>query len=192
MGAPGVGHVAEECLELQALGRGALGVQHLVADHILDGTHQAHLGAQAVLQDVLDEIGSGGLAVGAGNADHGHLPRGVSIPVGTGQGKAAAGVGEQHIFPFRRRLLAQNAGSALFKRHGDIFVAVGIVAADGHKQVSRLHGAGIIGDAGDFPAQIGVYLQGLEPLENGLEFHGTSSYGMRNGEDSVNPGRCGW
>ena len=91
VGAAGVGHLAEEGLQFETLGSGAFGVQHLAADHVLNGAHQAHLGPQAILQNVFDQVGGGGFAVGAGDADHGHLPGRVAVPVGAHLGQAQPG-----------------------------------------------------------------------------------------------------
>ena len=70
MGAARVQHLPEELLELVTLRRGALRVDEFRADHVAVGAHQAHLYARAGLQQMLHQIGGGGLAVGAGDGDH--------------------------------------------------------------------------------------------------------------------------
>ena len=74
----GIDHPAQELLQLICVRRGVLGVQHLVTDDVRVRSDQADLRVQALLEHVLDERGDGGLAVGAGHADHGQLTRRVA------------------------------------------------------------------------------------------------------------------
>ena len=195
MGAARVGHLPEQGLELQAFGGGPLGREHLLADHILNGAHQTHLGPQTVLQQVLEKIGGGSLSVGAGDAQHGHFLRRVAVPIGGGQSQPQPGIGQPDIAALGGRSLAEDAGRPPLLGHGNILVAVGIEAPDGHEEVAGLHGAGVIGNAGDRGLRISAELQGVEPPEQFLEFHGKASCISQNQRGyawPVNPGRYGW
>ena len=180
MGAARVGHLAEQLLQLEGFGGGALGVQHLVADHVLDGAHQTHLGPGLLLQDALDEIGGGGLAAGAGNADHGHLAGGMVEPVGGHQRQRLAGAFHLHIgdIPLRHTLTHHTHGT-LFRRYGDEPVAVHRLAADGHEHVARRGGAGVIADAGDLLRHIGGGREHLKALQYVVQFHMIVSLSLR-------------
>ena len=72
MGAARLLHLIKQLLQLEGLRGGALGFDDLVADHILNGTDEAHLGAQGLLQHGFQQIGTGSLAIGAGDAHKGH------------------------------------------------------------------------------------------------------------------------
>ena len=64
MGAAGGAHPGKQLLELQGLRCGTLSGHHLVADQILVGADQAHLGPQLLFQDGLEQIGGGGIFEG--------------------------------------------------------------------------------------------------------------------------------
>ena len=140
MGAPGVGHLPQQLLQLEGLRRGALRGEHLAADHVLDGADQPHLRPGLLLQNTLDEIGGGGLAAGAGHAHHGQLLGGMVKAVGSHHRQRPPGV--RHPDEGRavlRHLFAQDAHRALFPRHGDIFVTVCRHTGDGDEQIAALH-----------------------------------------------------
>ena len=169
MGAARVGHLAEQPVQLEGFRRGALGVQHLIADHVLDGAHQPHLGPGLLLQNALDEVGGGGLAAGAGDAHHGHFPGGMIEPVAAHQGQRPAGTGHLYIGDISlRHTLAYHAGRALFRRHGDKPVAVHRLAADGHEHVARSGRTRVIADAGDLRFHIGSGGKNIQPVQQVL------------------------
>ena len=157
MAAPGVGHLPEQLLQLVGLRRGALGVQHPVADHVLDRADQAHPCSGLLLQDALDEVGGGGLAAGACHADHGQLVGGVveAVRADDRQGPAAV----RHLDIGRavlRRGLAHHAGRALLPRHGDILMSVRFRTGDGDEQVACLHRTGVVPHLADVRVQVGT------------------------------------
>ena len=173
VGAAGVGHLAEQPLQLEGLRRGALRGERLPADHVLDGADEAHLGAGLLLENALDEVGGGGLAAGAGNADHGHLPGGVIEPAAGDDRQRAAGILHNHIGNLTFRCtLAYNAHGPLVPGHGDKSVTVRLRASDGHEQAAGLGLAGVVADVGDIGVQIGVDLQQGQVLEHIAELHG--------------------
>ena len=165
VGAPGVAHLAEELLQLEALRRGALRGQLLRPDHVAVGADQTHLRAERGLQDVLDEVSGGGLAVGAGDADHGHLPRRVAEEVASGDGQSIAGILHQNIgdLPLGRAL-AQHHSRALFRSGGDKVMSVADRAHNGDEEIAAAGAAGIIADAGDLHGGIGVHLNNRNVL----------------------------
>ena len=177
MGAARVGHLPQQLLQLEGLRCGALGVEHLAADHVLNGADKAHLGSGLLLQNTLDEVGGGGLAAGAGNADHGQLPGGVVEPVAGDDRQRPAGILHDYIGNSGIRcMLADNAGRAPFPRHGDIFMAVRLRAGDGHEQAALPGLAGVVADIGDVGVQVGIRLQNGEIPENIDEFHTKVSF----------------
>ena len=168
MGTAGSHHGPEQGLELIGLRGGAAGGEHTVPDQVLVGADEAHLGSQRTLQHRLQEIGGGGLAVGAGDSHTGELFRRMAEPVGGDQSQGGPGVlshqpGTRKVrFPaaeYRRR--------SLFKGLGDEVLTVGLVARQGREEVPRRYGAGVVADAGDLrvifprPARQGHSLQQL-------------------------------
>ena len=155
MGAAGVRHLPKELLHLKGLRGCALGVEDLIPDHILIGADEPHLGPGGVFQDILQEIGGGGLAVGAGDAHHGHLPGRVVEEIGPHHSQGSAAVFHLDIgnVPLRRRL-AQNAHCPPLHRSRDILVAVGSKAGHGDEQVPGLGLPGVVADAGNLHLQI--------------------------------------
>ena len=167
-----VRHAAQQPLQLEGFRRRALGVDHLAADHVLDGADQADLRPGLLLEDALDEVGRGRLAARAGHADHRQLARGVAVPVRADHGQRAArgrdhGVGQAAL----DLMLADSADRALLLRHGDISVPVGLHTGDRHKEVAGLCRARVIADAGDLLFRVGIAAQKLQPREQILQFH---------------------
>ena len=92
MGAALFEHLGEQGLQLIAFGRRALGLDHLVADHILNGSDQTNLCAEHTLEHLLEQVGGRRLAVGPGDADDGHVLRRVAEAVRTDHGESLARV----------------------------------------------------------------------------------------------------
>ena len=156
MGAAGVQHLAEELVQLIALRRRALRRQRFRADHIAVGADQADLRAGPGLQNVLDEISCRRLAVGAGDADHLHLPRRIAEEIARGDGQGVSAVLHEHIRHVAfRDALAQHGGGALLCSGGDETVAVADRADDGRKQIAGPGAAGVIADIADLGLGIG-------------------------------------
>ena len=174
VGAARVRHLPEQALQFKGLRRGALGGDHLVADHVLNGADKTHLGPGLLLQNALDEIGGRGLAVGAGDAHHGHLPGRVVKPIGADDAQRPPGVFHHHAGDFPLHLaLADGAHRALFRRHGHELVAVHGEAGHRHEQISRLGKAAVVADAGDFRLHVrGGGAHGHAPQQI-FQFHRT-------------------
>ena len=172
MGAARVRHAAEKALELKGFRGGTLSGDDLVPDHVLVGADQAHLGAPGLLQDILEQVSGGGLAIGAGDAHHHHGGRRIAVPVPAHLGQGRAAVGNQHVGPLSLRpLLAQHAGRAFFPGHGDIFVPIRLIARHGHKEVPGPRLSRVIADAGDLHLQVGVGFRGRYALQQLTQFH---------------------
>ena len=189
MGAARVGHLPQQLLQLEGLRRGALGVQHPVADHILYRADQAHLGPGLLFQNALDEVGAGGLAAGTGDADHGHLPCGVIKAIAAHHCQRPAAV--RHPDEGRavlRRALAQHAGSALLPRHGNIFMSVRLRAGDGDEQIARFHQPRVVPYLPDVAIQLGVCFQNIQPVQQLTQLHHQLSFAsVRNGIHTILP-----
>ena len=147
MGAARIPHLGEEPLELKGLRRGALRGEGLLADHVLIGADQTHLGPRRLLQNGFQQVGGGGLAVGAGDPDHGHALGGVSKEVGPHRRQSPAGIRHLDIgdIPLRR-LLAQHRRRAGLHGLSDEIVSVRRKAGHGHKQSAGSHRPGVIAD----------------------------------------------
>ena len=151
--AASLGHACKQCLQLVGLGRGALGRDDLVTDHVLIGADEANLMALG-FQNVLDQRGGRGLAVGAGHADHGELARGMVEAVARDVGQCGSGIGNDDRRDALAGLLAHDCNRALLEGHADIGMAVGGEAAHGDEQVTRLDGARVIAHLADVDIQI--------------------------------------
>ena len=150
-------HPGEELLDLIGLRRGPFRRQHQIADHVVVGPEQAHLGPGLLLQDRLDQIGGGGFPVGAGDPHDLHLLRGPVKPVGGDQRKSLSGVRRLHVRDLSlRRVLAQDTGGAFFHGHGDVLMSVADVTHHGYKQAARRDFSGVKAYARDFRIPIGI------------------------------------
>ena len=138
-----VSHAGKQCVQLVGFRRGALGFDHFITDEVLVGADQADL-VPCVLKHVLDEVGRGGLAVGAGHTEHDHALCRMTEAVCRNLSQRDTGILHNDCGDALRRLLADNGCRALLHRLGDVLVAVGRVAADGYKQVARLYRAGVV------------------------------------------------
>ena len=172
MGAAGVRHLPKEAVQLIALGSGVLGMQEFVPDPVAVGADEAHLGVLFPLQQVLEQVGGAGLAAGAGDAHHLHLPCRVSEKVPAAESKAQTAVVRLHIRGVVcRRSLAENDRRTVCHSLGYEAMAVDLKAADRHKKVPGPGAAGIVADAGDF--RLGVRGHGQHPdiLYDLSQFH---------------------
>ena len=165
MAAAGVTHPREQLLHLKGLRGGALRGDHLIPDHILIRADQTNFRAQSLLQNRLQQIGGGGLAVGARHRDHGHLLRGMAEEVGAHHRQAPAGIRHLHIgdLPLRQ-LLTQDGRRAGGHRFFDIGMTVRGEAGHGHKQVAGLRLTGVIADVPDLLFRIHIGGEDLQAL----------------------------
>ncbi|MPM33171.1 hypothetical protein SDC9_79740 [bioreactor metagenome] len=162
MGAARIQHPAKQLMQLKALRRGPLRGQDLRADHVLVGADQTHLRPCRLLQNSLQQIRGGGLAVGAGDGGHDHMLRRMTEPVGAQHSQRPPGLLHQHVGNAGLRLpLTHGAYCPGLLRLSDIGMTVHGIATDGDEHVALMSLTGVITDAGDFKIFIRVKLQYL-------------------------------
>ena len=157
--APGT-HFPEEPLEVQGLGGGYRGRPGGFADPVIHGAHHPHPAAGGV-QDGLQDIGGAGLAVGAGNPHQGQLPAGVVVKGGADVGQGQAGLGHpDHRDPRGRGqfLLGDHHPGARIEAGGQIEVAVGAAAFQGHEEPAGGDLPGMVGHAGHRHVNVAQHL----------------------------------
>ena len=147
MGAACGAHPGKQPLQFIAFRSGALGGDGLLPDHVGHGTDEAHLRPQAALQHLLQKQCHGGLAVGAGNADHGHALGRMTVEIAAQESQGHPVAFHQNIGHIGFWLLCGNhRHSSLVKSHGDKSVSVRSKAGHRHKKAARGHFPGIIVD----------------------------------------------
>ena len=146
MGAARVRHFAQQTLERQRVGRGALGRQNGVADHVLIRADQTDLCAQTALKELLEKIRCGRLAVRAGHADHCHASRRLAVPSRGELCRRLVRVGDQHTGHALGRVLGHDADRAA--RGGLLCVVCAVLprAMQGEEKASLSRRAGIEGE----------------------------------------------
>ena len=109
---PLVRHHPQGFVQVDGVRRGQAGFDQLFPDAAADGADQAAFKAEG-LQDPLDQVAGGGLALGAGQADDFHLPVGVAVKLSGGQGHGDPAVLNDQLGdgnPLHRMLHHQGAG----------------------------------------------------------------------------------
>ena len=151
----------EDLLQLIALGSGVGSV--LMVAHVVDavGADHSHLAARS-LQNAADHVGGGGLALGASDADHGHLPGGVAEQVGAHQGHGiAAALHLQDGDPGQAGqvdvVLDHNGCGALGGAVGGIVMAVPLGAHNADKQGPGSGFPAVVDNVGDLGVHAALY-----------------------------------
>lgn len=152
-------HDGEQRLQVGGFGGGALGLDALVADAHLDGADET--GAAHGLQAALDEVGGGGLAGGAGDADLEQVAAGPAVDRRRQFAHPSARVvdhedrqaGRGGAFGAGR--VGEHGGGAEAGGLGDEVGAVGAGPGQGGVQVAGAHGAGVMGDPRDSGGRVG-------------------------------------
>ena len=86
------------------------------ADHVAGGADEAHLHARR-LQDGLDEVAGGGLALGAGESHHLHLPGGMAVELRAHGAEGRPDVFNQNLRDIKgQQSFHHQGGSAVFHR----------------------------------------------------------------------------
>ncbi len=158
MGQPGVGHAAQIALHHRRLRGGDVEFEQLFgpADVGLDGAEQAGADAGGA-QDVEQDVGGRGLAVGAGDADDHQLAAGEAFPRGRQPGQRFGRVGDLQPGDAGRDGQAEVGGGALGEDEAravvdgaaDPGVAVAAGAHAGDEGRAGGDFAGLLGEAGD-------------------------------------------
>ena len=157
--APGA-HLPEEPLQVQGFRGGHRGRPGGLAHAVIDGAHHPHPAAGGG-QDGLQEIGGAGLAVGAGDAHQGQLPAGVVVKGGAEVGQGQAGLRHpDHRDPGRRGqlLFGDDHPGALVETGGQIEVAVGAAAFQGHEEPAGGDLPGMVGHPGHRHVHVAQHL----------------------------------
>ena len=156
VGDPGLDHAGQVLLDVGWVGGGGVkaGVNLLLADA---GVQRAdHPGVEpGGAQDGVDEVDGGRLAVGAGDADEGHLAGGEVVPGGAQPAPGLSRLGNAHVDEgspgqagqLLRGSLAYDGHRTLRHRLGDETMAVHVDAGDGDEEIAGAHAARIDGDA---------------------------------------------
>ena len=116
-----------------------MGGVDLVGHAVFDGGEQAGFAA-GVGEELVEEGGGGGLAVGAGDAHERQTARGVAVPFRGQQAKGVGGV--RHFYPGDaggeglRQALAHDGDGALLQGRIDEVVAVGNRTGNGDKEAA--------------------------------------------------------
>ena len=159
--AAGIQKFAESFLQLVALG-GCVGCI-LVLAHVVDavGADHAHLTACG-FQHALDHMGGGGLALGAGDADHGHLPGGITEKVAAHQRHGVAAALHLHHGHAGNRckvdiVLDDQRADPLGSAVGGKLMAVALGAHDAHKGKARGRLAAVVDDIRNFRIRAALY-----------------------------------
>ena len=165
-------HLAKQLLQLIAFRRRALRLQDLIPDHILDRADEADLRAEGPLEDVLEQIGRGGLSVRTGHADHRHMLRRPAEPVGRHERQRPPRRWDDDIRNVRlRHPLTEDRSRAALHSLRDEPVPVGSEAGHSNEQFAVLCAAGIIADAGHFQFRVGMQFRNLNILQQIFQFH---------------------
>ena len=170
-----VAHTREQRVQLVGFRRGALGFDDLAADEVLVGADEADL-VTRVLEHMLDEVGRGGLAVRAGDAEHHHAVRRMAEAVRRNLRERDARIFDNDCGNALGRLLADHRRRALLERLRDILMSVGRVAADGDEKVALLHRTRVVSDFVYLRRAVCRVRQNGNVLQKLLQFHKTSSY----------------
>ncbi len=145
--APGIDHLAEQGVEPDGVRRGVRGLGAARAHAVDDRRNEPRLVAQSPEQ-LVEERGRGGLAVGARNAHQLELAARVAVPrrgqVGH-RGVRVLHLDVGHALVRRSgHALAHHGCGAALHRHVDVVVSVALRAADREEAVARLHAARIV------------------------------------------------
>ena len=139
MSAAGITHLRKQALKLKAFRRCTLGFQHLLADHVADRSDQSDLCSKRIFQNGFEQIGTRSFSVCAGNRNHLHRIRGMSIPVRTELSQCLSCRSDpdpRHLL--RHFSLAQDNTCAMRNGIGDILMSVRCKARNGDKHLSLL------------------------------------------------------
>ena len=167
--------LAEGLLQLVAFGGGVCGL--LMAAHEIDavGADHAHLFAGG-FQHALDHVGGGGLALGAGDADHGHLPGRVAEEIAAHQRHGIAAVLHLHNGHVRHGrqvdvMLDDQYAHAFGGAVGREVVAVTLGAHDADEGHALGCLAAVVDDIGHFGLQTALHKGKGDAFHQLFQFH---------------------
>ena len=162
-------------MQLVALRGGVGGL--LMTAHEIDAVGADHADLfPGSFQHALDHVGGGGLALGAGHADHGHLAGGVAKEVGAHQSHGIAAAFHLHHGHARHGgqvdvVLDDQCADALGGAVGGKLVAVALGAHDAHEQQARGRLAAVINDVVDLGLRAALHQCVRHALHQLFQFH---------------------
>ena len=175
---PGVGQLAQDTLQVVAFGGGVVQVVVMVGVVDAVGANHAHP-VPGGFQHCLDHVGGGSLALGAGHADHGHLPGGVAEIGRRQHGHGVTGVvgfqdghlghggdhlgGQIVLDDQRRRALGHHVGRKL--------MAVALGAHNADKKAAGGHFARVIVNVGYLGIQTALHQRVGKVLDQLFQKH---------------------
>ena len=170
-------HAAQQPLEVAALGGGV--VQRMMVSRPAHpvGADQPHF-APGGRQHGGNQVGGGGLALGAGDADHRQLSGRFAVEPDGQPGQCFAAVGNLEHRKVggqtRHRPLTDNTRRARRGSLPGVGVAVGVLAGQTDKQSPRRHGAGIVTQGLCFGAGVALEQDAVGDPEKLTQIHAAS------------------
>ncbi len=149
---PGLDHLRQVTLHIMCIGCSDMeaGIQHLVADHGIDS--RDHPGLEAgCQQDLMKQVGRGGLAIGTSDANHCQLAGRPIVKCSSQPRKSAAGIFESQIWDGKSAelLIPHHRGGAVRNGLVDVTVTILGAALHGNEEVAGPDDAAIDGNATD-------------------------------------------
>ena len=168
MGAPRLLHPGQQALEGIGIRRGPLGGEGLLANEVLVGADETHLGLADRLQHPFQQICGGGLSIGAGDSHQGHpLPR-AAKPVGGHLTKGPPGIGGQQPGAGTvRGLGAEHRRRPPVQRLLDKLGSVCLLPPEGGKEAAGGNRSAVAGERSNFHVPTNLVCQGDAPDKPG-------------------------
>ncbi len=158
-----------------------------------EGAHHVG-GSSAGIEQIAQQAGDGGLAVGARHADHQQVAGGEAVEGGGQAGHhgangagSHAGLDDRLTKEFRNDVLADQTDGAPIDRLGGKGVAIAGQSGNAAEQIARHHSSAVMGDPGDVDrARVPGALEDLYVVEQEVHLDGVHGRGA-GGEYTVNP-----
>jgi hypothetical protein len=149
-------HAGEEFLGFEGVWGGAGGGEFFASEGVMDGADEA-AGFVQFIEEVFDEVGGGGFAVGAGDADNFEMTGGVLVKAGSGGGEEGAGIihDEAGDLECGEGVFGHDgtgsAGDGIRNKRGAVLSGAG----EGEEEGAGSNAAGVQGEGVDFDAGCG-------------------------------------
>ena len=180
MGAPFVGHLAQQGLKAQGVWGGVGRGHHAVHNSVFHGAEHAHFAVQEPEQ-LVEQADGGGLAIGARDGHHFHFSGGVVVE--RGGDVAQGGRARLHLHHgdvvggVLRHPFAHHAGGAGCDGRVDEVVPIHGGAWHGDEQAKRLHLSRVQGDVFHRDVRGASHLEDARIVEKvGEQFHERRSW----------------
>ena len=168
MGAPRLLHPGQQALEGIGIRRGPLGGEGLLANEVLVGADETHLGLADRLQHPFQQICGGGLSIGAGDPHQGHPVPWAAKPVGGHLTKGPPGIGGQQPGAGTvRGLGAEHRRRPPVQRLLDKLGSVCLLPPEGGKEAAGGNRSAVAGERSNFHVPTNLVCQGDAPDKPG-------------------------